>query len=75
MSRLLSHMIIPDNASKMVLTPLIFIHGLYGCKNNLMNIAQNNKIMNQRISYLFDLRNHGNSFHSSNMDVPVTLTY
>lgn len=72
MDKILSHEILRCGKSlELQKTPLIFIHGLYGCKSNLLRIAKHSAIINQRDCYLFDLRNHGDSFHLPNMHVPV----
>merc|ERR1719411_98609 len=48
--------------------PVIFLHGFYGCKANLRHIADSPLVHSDRLTYLLDLRNHGDSFHSNAMD-------
>lgn len=42
---------------------LIFLHGLLGWGKNLWSLASG--FLDYGDAYLVDLRNHGNSFHSS----------
>lgn len=50
-------------------TPLIILHGLFGMSDNWHNIA---KILSEHFTvYTLDLRNHGNSPHSAEMNYKV----
>lgn len=49
--------------------PIVLIHGLFGSKSNLGAIARHLSASFQVISV--DVRNHGDSFHSSTMDYPT----
>jgi pimeloyl-ACP methyl ester carboxylesterase len=46
---------------------LIFLHGLFGSKNNWGSISNNAKIKNLRNTIRVDLRNHGLSDHHNDM--------
>ena len=47
--------------------PVIFLHGIYGCRANMRHIADSPLIHSERSTYLLDLRNHGDSFHKNDM--------
>ncbi|MCC6720742.1 MAG: alpha/beta fold hydrolase [Bacteroidia bacterium] len=50
-------------------TPLIILHGLFGMSDNWHNIA---KILSEHFTvYTLDLRNHGNSPHTAEMNYKV----
>lgn len=45
-------------------SPVLFLHGLFGNKNNWRSIARNVSVATGRNSYCLDLRNHGDSLHT-----------
>uniref|UniRef100_A0A8C4SFB6 sn-1-specific diacylglycerol lipase ABHD11 n=1 Tax=Erpetoichthys calabaricus TaxID=27687 RepID=A0A8C4SFB6_ERPCA len=48
-------------------TPLVFLHGLFGCKSNFQSIGKKLVQQTGRKVLTIDARNHGNSAHSSVM--------
>ncbi|HEU6449729.1 MAG TPA: alpha/beta fold hydrolase [Verrucomicrobiae bacterium] len=46
--------------------PLVMLHGLFGSSDNWLGVTKN--LAAQFHVYLLDLRNHGQSFHSEEMD-------
>ena len=47
--------------------PIVMLHGLFGNKRNWLNISRHINRMTQRGVYALDLRNHGDSPHSSSI--------
>jgi abhydrolase domain-containing protein 11 len=67
MNQVLSCSVFNGNSS---LTPMIMLHGLFGNKNiwrPLLNTIQPTTEELKRTTYLVDVRNHGQSFHSPEM--------
>jgi len=61
-----SHKVIKGSSSE---PPLVLAHGVCGNKHNFTSIGKRlSKVLNRNI-ITFDARNHGNSFHSDNMDL------
>ena len=50
-------------------SPIMFIHGLYGCSDNWLSIAKHFSINHRLI--IPDLRNHGKSFHSNEFSYDI----
>lgn len=50
-------------------TPLVILHGLFGMSDNWMSIAK--ALSDKYTFYLLDLRNHGHSPHTDNIDFPL----
>ncbi len=50
-------------------TPLIILHGLFGMSDNWYTLGK--KYAETRPVYLVDLRNHGDSFHSDEMNLKL----
>lgn len=48
-------------------TPIVFLHGLFGNKNNFRGISYSSVIASKRIPIIVDLRNHGSSDHLDSM--------
>ena len=81
----LSHTIlspVSKSVSNIAKLPIITMHGLFGFKANLRSIVANSKINNDRTVVTLDLRNHGDSFHASEMsldcmskDIGTTMDY
>lgn len=51
-------------------SPLLIYHGLFGSKNNWKSLSQQLCKQTKRTVYAFDLRNHGDSPHSDQTDLP-----
>ena len=52
-------------------SPIMFIHGLYGCSDNWLSIAKHFSVNHRLI--IPDLRNHGNSFHSNEFSYDILI--
>lgn len=48
--------------------PIVFLHGLFGCKSNNRTVSKKLALMLDRDVYCLDLRNHGASPHIGRMD-------
>ncbi|KAI9372143.1 Alpha/Beta hydrolase protein [Aspergillus egyptiacus] len=51
--------------------PIVFLHGLFGSKQNNRSISRALARDLKRQVYIVDLRNHGNSFHDTEHNYPV----
>ncbi|KAL4907455.1 hypothetical protein BDW74DRAFT_149199 [Aspergillus multicolor] len=51
--------------------PIVFLHGLFGSKQNNRSISRALARDLKREVYIVDLRNHGNSFHDAEHNYPV----
>ena len=70
MKQILSSMkIINENTKSNNKSNLIVLHGLLGFSRNFYSICKSQPISSKVNSYLLDLRNHGNSFHSPIMSL------
>lgn len=58
----------PHYAPKLLYPPLLILHGLMGSSRTFSHVAHSKKIRMNRDCYLVDMRNHGNSPHSSEMN-------
>jgi len=54
-----------------ILTPVLFLHGLFGNKNNWKSIARQVTEATKRSTYCLDLRNHGDSGHTEPKEASV----
>ena len=61
------------NAGSNSKVPLIFLHGLLGSSTNFRSIALSSLIQTNRRVIGLDLRNHGSSFHSTEMNLDVMV--
>ncbi len=51
--------------------PIVFLHGLFGCKSNNRTVSKKLAMLLDRDVYCLDLRNHGASPHIDRMDYPA----
>lgn len=58
-----------ENYLKSPKLPLTVFHGLLGSSTNFRSIVKNSKISRDRRVVTADLRNHGDSFHDSSMEL------
>lgn len=58
----------PNKSTK---SPLIILHGLFGSKSNNRTVAKKLSLQMSRDVYCVDLRNHGDSGHSTRHDYPA----
>ena len=63
--RLAYNSVVPKDGVASDQSPLLIFHGLFGSKNNWKSISSQLAQRTKRQIYAFDLRNHGQSPHTS----------
>ncbi|BCS18951.1 putative alpha/beta hydrolase [Aspergillus puulaauensis] len=67
----LSFQVFGPEKDKPTRSPIVFLHGLFGSKQNNRSISRALARDLKREVYIVDLRNHGNSFHDPEHNYPV----
>ncbi|OJJ86760.1 putative alpha/beta hydrolase [Aspergillus glaucus CBS 516.65] len=70
-SEQLSHQIFGPENEQAVRSPILFLHGLFGSKQNNRSISRALARDLKRQIYTLDLRNHGHSFHAQEHNYTV----
>ncbi|KAL2821752.1 Alpha/Beta hydrolase protein [Aspergillus cavernicola] len=67
----LSFQVFSPESDQAARNPIVFLHGLFGSKQNNRSISRALARDLKREVYIVDLRNHGNSFHDPEHNYPV----